>query len=228
MSQARVAPRGRIRVDVPGTLGRGVLIPALPRFHEKYPDIQIDMGVSDRPVDLISDNVDCVVRGGELLDQSLVARRVGELNYICCAAPSYLKRLGVPQRPEEIEGEHHHVVSYFSSRTGRVFPWNFQRGEEKIEVHGRYNLAVNDGGAYIVAGVAGLGLLRVPHFMAEPHLLAGELVPVLQDWQFEPLPLYIVYPPNRHLSSKVRVFVDWVVELLAEKAPLAPTLGAAR
>lgn len=222
MTQARVSPRGRIRVDVPGTLGRMVIIPALPKFRERYPDIQIDMGVSDRPVDLISDNVDCVVRGGELTDQSLVARRVGELQYAACASPGYLKRHGVPMHPNDVESDAHHVVSYFSSRTGRVFPWEMRKDGELLEIHGRYDLAVNDGSAYLEAGLAGMGLLRVPTFMAEPHLKSGALVEVLKDWQFVPIPLHIVYPPNRHLSTKLRAFVDWIVELLAVHAPVSP------
>jgi LysR family transcriptional regulator, regulator for bpeEF and oprC len=220
MTQARVNPRGRIRVDVPGTLGRGVIVPALPRFRERWPEIQLDLGVSDRPVDLISDNVDCVVRGGVLTDPSLVARRVGTLNYLACASPAYLKRCGVPNHPVDLEADPHRVVTYFSARTGRAIGWSLRRGDEALELEGRCDVAVNDGGAYMEATLAGLGVARMPTFMAAGPLARGELVPLFDDWRFESLPIHIVYPPNRHLSSKLRVFVDWIVELLAAQPHL--------
>lgn len=222
MTQARVSPRGRIRVDVPGMLGRMVVIPALPEFRRRFPDIQIDLGVSDRPVDLIGESVDCVLRGGELTDQSLVARRVGEFHFVACATPAYLQASGTPAHPLDLEDGTHRVVSYFSGRTGRVFPFEFRRGDERHEVHGRYDVAVNDGGAYLAAGLAGLGVIQAVRATAQPHLDDGSLVQVLSDWHADPLPIHVVYPPNRHLSTKLRAFVDWLVDLMARTAPIAP------
>jgi LysR family transcriptional regulator, regulator for bpeEF and oprC len=222
MMQARTTPRGRIRVDVPGTFGRMLLIPALPDFQARYPEIQLDLGVSDRPVDLISDHVDCVVRGGEITDLSLVARRIGELNYTLCASPDYLKRHGRPEDPSDLESEPHAVVTYFSARTGRPMPFAMSRrhGNEvdEREVYGRSSLSVNDGGAYLIAGLAGLGVIRIPNFMAAEPIADGRLVALFEDWQTRPVPLHVAYPPNRHLSSKLRVFVDWVAELVAAQA----------
>jgi len=214
MSRAKASPRGRLRIDVPSSVGRLVLIPALPQFHALYPDIQIDLGVSDRPVDLLSDNVDCVLRGGELTDQSLVARRLGEFLTITCATPDYLKRHGVPKHPRDLETGHT-VVGYMSHATGRANPFKFKNMKETIEIDGRYLVAVNDSGAYMAAGLAGLGVMRAPTFMVQPHIAKGELEAVLLDWCPEPIPIHVVYPPNRHLSNKVRVFVDWVAELFA-------------
>jgi LysR family transcriptional regulator, regulator for bpeEF and oprC len=222
MTQARVSPRGRIRVDVPGMLGRMVVIPALPEFRRRFPDIQIDLGVSDRPVDLIGENVDCVLRGGELTDQSLVARRVGEFRFVACATPGYLKASGTPAHPSDLEDGAHRIIGYFSSRTGRVRPFVFRRGEETHEVQGRYDLAVNDGGAYLAAGLAGLGVSQLVRNMAQPYLDDGSLVPLFPDWHFDALPVHVVYPPNRHLSTKLRAFVDWLVELMAQVAPITP------
>ena len=104
MSRAKANPRGRLRIDVPAALGQLLLMPALPDFLARYPDITIDMGVSDRPVDLIGENIDCVVRGGEITDQSLIARRIGEFHTVLAAAPSYLRRHGVPRQPGDLEG----------------------------------------------------------------------------------------------------------------------------
>lgn len=229
LSSAAASPKGRLRVDVPGVLGRLILVPALPAFHARYPDIQIDLGVSDRTVDVIADHVDCVVRAGELTDQSLMARRVGELQYHAYAAPSYLDRHGVPTHPRQLAEDPHRIVGYFASRTGKVFPYRMRRGDESVEIQGRYTLAVNDGGAYFVAGLAGLGIIRLPRFMAMQPLARGELAPVFEDWSFDPLPLHVAFPPNRHVSTKLRVFIDWVAELMAVYAPVArrpPATGA--
>lgn len=217
MSRAKANPRGRLRIDVGASLGRLVLIPALPDFHAKYPDIHIDLGVSDRPVDLISENVDCVLRGGVLTDQSLVARRVAEMYFVAAAAPAYLKRHGTPQHPSELEpGRGHRVVGFFSPRTGRPYPMDFSKDDEKFEFEGDYVLAVNDSNAYVAAALAGLGVVQAPTFMLQTHMSSGELEPVLSQWCAEPVPLHVVYPPNRHLSTKLRVFVDWVAELFAQ------------
>jgi LysR family transcriptional regulator, regulator for bpeEF and oprC len=214
MTSSQGRPSGRLRVDASSALGVLIIIPALPDFHTRYPEIQLDLGVSDRPVDLIGENVDCVVRAGRLTDQSLIARRIGALEFITCAAPSYLQRYGEPRHPGELESGHR-VVSYFIARSGRTLPLTFLAGEERHEVRGHAIVSVNDGNAYVAAGLAGLGVLQAPTFMLEPHLASGRLRQVLPGWRAEVLPLHVVYPPNRHISNRVRVFVDWVAELLA-------------
>jgi LysR family transcriptional regulator, regulator for bpeEF and oprC len=215
MSHAKVSPRGRLRIDVGASVGKQLLIPALPDFLARYPDIQIDLGVSDRPVDLIGENVDCVLRGGEITDQSLVARRIGEFHLIICATPEYLRRHGTPLHPQDIENNGHTVVNYFSHRTGRPYPFTFTKGDERIEIQGRHDVSVNDSTASLAAGLAGLGIVRTTTFMAQNHIAAGRLQPLLLDWCADSIPIYVVYPPNRHLSAKLRVFVDWVAELFA-------------
>lgn len=225
LSGAAAAPRGRLRVDVPSPLARLVLIPALPDFHAQYPDIQLDMGVSDRIVNIIGENVDCVVRGGELTDQSLMARHVGDLQLGVYAAPSYLARAGTPLHPRELEGTHHRVVGFLWARTGKALPYAMRAGSEAITVQGRYVLAVDDGNAYLAAGVAGLGVLWLPGYMAKAHLARGELVPLFGGWSLAPMPLYVAYAPNRHVSAKLRVFIDWVVALMAQHAPVAGRRG---
>ena len=221
LSSASLAPRGRLRVDVPSPLARMLLIPALPGFYARYPDIQLTMGVSDRIVDIIGENVDCVVRGGEITDQSLVARHVGDLQLGVYAAPSYLQRAGRPAHPRELEEGPHTTVGYLWLRTGKALPIAMLRGEERIEAQGRALLTVDDGNAYLAAGLAGLGMLWLPYYMAKPHLASGELLPLFEDWHMAPMPLYLAFPPNRHVSAKLRVFINWVVELLAEHAPTA-------
>jgi DNA-binding transcriptional LysR family regulator len=220
LSSAAALPRGRLRVDVPSPLARMILVPALPDFYAQYPDIQLDMGVSDRVVDLIGDKVDCVVRGGEIADQSLIARRVGDLQLGVYAAPSYLQRAGRPSHPRELEDSHHRIVGFLWARAGKPVPYAMQCGDESLKVQGRYVLAVDDGNAYLAAGLAGLGILWLPDYMAKAHRQRGELVPLLENWRLEPMPLYLAFPPNRHVSAKLRVFIDWVVELMAQHAPV--------
>ncbi|WP_277374497.1 LysR family transcriptional regulator [Pseudomonas sp. AA-38] len=222
LSSAALAPRGRLRVDVPSPFARLLLIPALPAFYARYPEIQLTLGVSDRIVDIIGENVDCVVRGGEITDQSLIARHVGDLQLGIYATPGYLQRSGMPLHPRELEDAGHSTVGFLWSRTGKVLPYAMQRGEERVESQGRPLLTVDDGNAYLAAGLAGLGMLWLPDYMAKPHLASGELVPLFEDWQMAPMPMYLAFPPNRHVSAKLRVFIDWIVALLAEHAPVAP------
>lgn len=221
LSSALAVPSGRLRVDVSSPLACLILIPALPAFHAHYPEIQIDMGVSDRLVDLIGDNVDCVLRGGELSDSSLMARRVGELRFGVYASPDYLERAGMPTHPRELEEPQHRVVGFLRARSGQVAAIAMRRAGESVTVRGRYVVAVDDGNAYLAAGLAGMGVLSLPQYLAETHVAHGALVPLFDDWRIDAMPLYVVYPPNRHLSAKLRVFINWVAELMAQKAPVA-------
>ncbi|WP_110993166.1 LysR family transcriptional regulator [Pseudomonas sichuanensis] len=215
LGEAAQRPRGKLRVDVPSPLARLVLVPALAEFHARYPDIQIEMGVSDRMVDIIGEHVDCVVRGGELLDQSLMARRVADLQLGVYAAAAYLERLGTPTHPGELEGSAHRVVGFLWARTGRPLPLNLARGAQHVQVQGHCVLAVDDGNAYLAAGLAGLGVLWLPDYMAREQVAQGALVRLFEDWQLAPMPLYVAYPPNRHVSARLRVFIDWVTQVAA-------------
>ncbi|MDI9856029.1 LysR family transcriptional regulator [Comamonas sp. 17RB] len=219
LSQARAAPRGRLRVDVGTSMARLLIIPRLAEFQARYPDIQIDLGVSDRTVDLIGDNVDCVIRGGELSEQSLVARRIGNLEFVTVAAPGYLAQYGTPQHPLDLENGHLNVI-YFSPVSMRRYPLEFHRGGEVLEIGSPAQLAVNEANAYVAAIVAGRGVGQITTFQAQSHLDAGELVQLLPEWTQPLLPVYVVYPPNRHLSAKVRAFVDWAAELFVQNPHL--------
>ncbi|TWC65029.1 LysR family transcriptional regulator [Pseudomonas sp. SJZ103] len=221
LSGAATLPRGRLRVDVPSPLASMILVHALPAFYARYPDIQIDMGVSDRIVDMIDENVDCVVRGGELTDQSLMARRVGDLPLGVFAAPSYLARVGTPAHPQELEDSNHRIVGFLWARTGKPLPYAMRKHLETLQIKGRYALAVDDGNAYLAAGLAGLGVLWLPTYMSKAFADRGELVPLFEDWTLDPMPLYVAFPPNRHISLKLRVFIEWVAELMAVHAPVS-------
>ena len=224
-ASARVQLRGRLRVDIGSSLANLILIPALPDFRARFPDIQLDLGVSDRPVDLIGDAVDCVIRGGALADTSLVARRIANLDYVTCASPVYLGARGVPKHPAELAAlpadaatppvPGHAIVSYFSSLTGRPFALHFQRGRDELVVEGRTSVGVNESTAHMTALLAGLGVGQTFRFMAEPHLRSGALQALLEGWTRPRHPLHLVYPSARHLNAKLRVFSDWVAQVFA-------------
>ena len=221
LSSAAMTPRGRLRVDVPSPLARLILVPALPAFHARYPDIQIDMGMSDRVVDLIGDNVDCVLRGGQITDQSLIARHVGDLQIGVYVAPSYVERLGAPAHPRELQNTDHCIVGFLSSRTSKIDPLVLCSENERIEITGNYVLAVDDGNAYLEAGLVGLGVIALPNYMAAAHQAVGALIPLFTQWRISPMPLYLAFPPNRHVNAKLRVFIDWIVEVMLQHVPIA-------
>ncbi len=214
MASSQTRPSGRLRMDVSAAIATQIILPALPRFHARYPEIQLDMGLSDRPADLIGENLDLALRAGAIQDQSLIARRIGEMQLVACATPGYLAQYGTPQHPNELETGHV-TIGYRSAGMSRILPFDFIGATETVEITCPYVVSVNEGIGYLAAGLAGLGLMQLPLFMAHEHLVAGRLVPILPGWSLAPRPLHIIYPPNRHLSNKVRVFVDWLAELFA-------------
>ena len=228
LSRNRLSPSGRLRVDAPTGLASELLIPALPDFFARYPDIQLELGCSDRQIDLVGEGVDCAVRGGALDDSSLIARRVAIMHFVTCASPAYLEKYGMPGHPNDLL--RHRCVNYFSARTGKIYDWDFSRDGERVQVQLPGDIAVNDSNAYVVAGLAGLGIVQMTNFMFAPLIRQGRLQVVLPDWTSDPLPVHVVYPQNRHLSAKVRVFVEWVAELFSNhpsmRLPKAPAPAA--
>lgn len=216
-ANARARPQGRLRVEVGSSLANFVLIPALRGFRQRYPDVQIDLGVSDRPSDLVKDGVDCVIRGGALPDSSLVARRVAQVGFVTCASPAYVRQYGQPAHPDDIE-RRHVPVHYLSSVSGRPFPMRFHRGSEAIEVTAAVGVSVNESTAHLSALRAGLGLGQTFEYMVAPHIATGELVPLLTDWTRPRYPISVLYPSTRYLSAKLRLFVDWTAEVFGELA----------
>ncbi|GHD23116.1 LysR family transcriptional regulator [Tianweitania populi] len=225
MSHSQAGPSGRLRVEMAGAFADLIVIPNLCDFYMSYPRIQLDIGVGDRLVDYIAENVDCALRGGTPTDQSLVARKVGELKMRTFASPLYLERHGAPTHPNDLT-EGHLAVGYLNAAAGRVLSMEFCRGDEVIEISPRYAISVNDARSYVNAIISGIGVGQAASFMVKDAVARGELVEILPDWECEVLPLYIVYPQTRHLSNKVRVFVDWLAKRV--QALKEPEQGKAR
>jgi LysR family transcriptional regulator for bpeEF and oprC len=221
ISVSHADPRGKIRLDMGTTIASLLVIPALPDFHARYPHVQVDIGASDRTADLAVEGIDCVIRGGNLADSSLIARRLGSLPFVSCATPGYLTAHDKLSHPSQLENGHT-LVRYFFASSGKYNKIELSKGDEKVAVEGTYVVAVNDSNAYLAAGVAGLGVLHTLRFMVQAQIDAGTLVPVLEDWAAQPNTLSVVYMPNRHLSVRVRAFVDWLVELFGNHPHVLP------
>lgn len=208
-------PRGRLRIDMAGALGRRLVMPKLFEFHSSYPALELALGFQDRRIDLVQEGVDCAIRMGALEDSSFVARRIGFVPCVTAVAPGYLALHGAPQTVEALKG--HTAVKYFIGQSERVVDFDFVVQAQAVHVKMQGMVAVNDAEAYLSCGVNGLGIIQVPFFMAKPHLQTGELVEVLPGFTPMPQPISAVYPQKLHLSPNVRVFVDWVAELLGRR-----------
>jgi len=212
LTQRQATPRGRLRVDAPTLIARTVIVPALPQLFGRHPGLELALAGNERHVDLVEAGIDCALWVGEVEYPGLVARRVGSLYFATCAAPSYLSAHGAPQHPRDLR--QHRCLNHFSPRTGDTIEWAFSKGGERVQAVFPGSLALEDENSYVAAAEAGIGIAQVPAFILKEAMERGVLELVLADWFPEPLPLSIVYPQNRHLSRKVRVFVDWLAQLL--------------
>ena len=200
-------PRGRVRAVVPFSFGRVTLVPELPGFLRRYPEITVELDFSDRPVDLVAEGFDVAVRTGTVTDSQLVTRLLTRGPQVTFAAPSYLREQGTPDTPEQLRA-HNCLVGRFGPE------WTF-KGEagrpQTIRVRG--NIVVNNGDALREAAVAGLGIAQGTWWLARKDLEAGAVVPILEDYALEGMPVCVLYPAQRHFPAKVRAFIDFLVSI---------------
>ncbi|WP_158780659.1 LysR family transcriptional regulator [Pantoea sp. BAV 3049] len=204
-------PKGLLRVNMQGTLAKNFVVPALGDFMARYPDIRLQISEDDRFVDLVREGIHCVLRAGNLQDSSMVGRRVTQLEQITVASPGYLEKYGVPESLEELAG--HYAVNYISSATGRAMPLEFVVGDEVKIVQLPELVAVNGADLYTAASLAGMGIVQIPRYRVLQELEEKKLAIVLPELLPPPIPVSVLYPQNRHLSQRVRVFVDWISEI---------------
>ena len=203
---------GKLKVDVPSRLGRMVISPALPDFFARYPNIELELGVTDRNIDLVREGVDCAIRAGNLADSSLVSRKLAEMAVANCASKAYIAEHGMPLRIADLE--HHWAVNYASPTTGRVLPWEYvENGVEKTLAM-RSKVTVNNAEIYLASCLSGMGLIQVPGCDLIEYYQSGELVDVLPHLRPSPMPVYALYPHRRHLSRRVQAFIEWLQGLL--------------
>ncbi|MFQ6349648.1 LysR family transcriptional regulator [Pseudomonas sp. R11F] len=206
-----VAPKGRLRVDLHGTLAKYFVVPALPQFMARYPDIELSISEADRFVDLIAEGVDCVLRAGNLGDSALIGRRVANLRQVTSASPAYLRKYGEPKSLAELSG--HRAVNYVSRTTAKLFPFEFMVNGELREVIIEGALSVFGAEIYSASAVAGLGIIQCPHYRMADLIERGVMREILRETPPPLMPVSVLYPQNRHMSPRVRVFVDWLAEI---------------
>lgn len=211
-------PSGTLSVDTVSGLAQLVLVPHLHDFLTRYPDLKLELTINGKPIDLVQEGVDVVIRVGDTVDDTMVARRIGRLKLAFYGSPRYLKEHGTPLTPEDLR--QHKAINYLSSRNGKEMPWVLAKGDVRHELLLPSAISTNDTEAYIGCALDGHGLALITRMMAQPYVDSGRLVEILSDWQEDDLPISAMYPQNRHLSAKVRVFVDWVAELFAKHPDL--------
>lgn len=215
-SQLQRVPRGRLRINAPMSFGRLHIAPAIPAFLRRYPDIEIELTMDDRVVDLVEGGFDLAIRSGLLPDSSLVARKVAVSRTVLCASPKYLDRRSAPVSPEQLLKHNCILYTYFRDAN----EWTFMRDNRRQSVRVSGNYQANNGEALHEAVLQGIGIGRSPTFIAGPDLATGRLVPVLPDYTMPSQDIYVVWPERRHLPAKVRAFVDFLRELIADPIPI--------
>ncbi|QYJ19556.1 LysR family transcriptional regulator [Achromobacter sp. ES-001] len=207
------APKGLLRVNAQGTLAKYFVMPGLPGFLERYPDIVLHLGEDDRLVDLVREGVDCVLRAGALQDSSLAGRQIALMPQVTVASPAYLARFGTPAGLDDLA--HHRAVDYVSSASGRAIALDFMVDGRNVTARPASVVSVTGAELYTSAALAGLGLVQVPRYRVERELAAGHLRIVLPHLPPAPMPVSVLYPQNRQVSARVRVFTQWLVQVFA-------------
>jgi LysR family transcriptional regulator, regulator for bpeEF and oprC len=208
-------PRGKLRVDLQGTLARTFVLPRLDAFLDRYPDVTLEISLGDRLADLVREGIDCVLRVGELADSAMVGRRVATLRQVTCAAPAYVARHGVPHSLDDLP--RHRAVNFLAP-DGKPFSFDYVVDGAVRHVTLPGVVAVTDADAYVACAERGLGLVQLPRYHVARQLAQGTLLEVLPQWQAPALPVSVLHPHARQLSPRVRVFVDWLADVMAAAA----------
>ncbi len=213
VARFRAQPKGLLRVNVGTAFGTHQLSPALPEFLARHPDVQVELTVTDRVVDLIEEGADLGIRVGTLVDSSLVARKICEVERVVCASPAYLRKHGTPRKPADLPQHNCLAIAYAPNL--RHWPFTTKEGGvQHIEVAG--NASANNADTLLQLALVGVGVIRLSDVIVGAALREGRLVPLLQDVHHsEPLPLHAVYPSGRHRSPKVAAMVEFLVQRFA-------------
>jgi LysR family transcriptional regulator, regulator for bpeEF and oprC len=208
LKDARLKPSGNLRLDMPVSFGRLKVMPLLGAFQAQYPDIKLRVTFNNRYIDPVEDSVDICVRLGQLLDSSLIARRLSGTQFRVVGAPGYFEKRGKPKRIDDLAAHDCLAFTYLETRLAR--PWRFMDGGVAKTLMPQGAMSFSDGAAVCDAAIAGYGLAQLQGYFADAPIATGDLIPVLEKFQPELEPVWLVYPPTRHLSPKVRVFVDFM------------------
>jgi len=211
-------PKGTLRVDLPGTLGRTLVLPRIGEFCSAYPEVSLNLSLTDRLVDIMQEGIDCSLRVGHLQDSSMVGRQIGTMRFVTCAAPSYLERHGIPRTIQDLQS--HYSVVHLSGRTGRAFDWELDVDGKPVKVDLGGPITVNDADANMLCALQGLGMAQAAVYQVRKHLESGALVQVLPDSPPTAMPISLLYPQGRMTTPKLSVFADWLRALFDGDAAL--------
>ncbi len=213
VTQMQTTPTGTLRITAPVLFGSTVLSSLISEFMDLHPQLNIDLVLSDQMLDLVQEGIDIAFRIGQLEDSSLIGRYLGDVRAVMCASPEYLRRFGTPHHPDDLSN--HRLIT-----ASRWLQWNMEGpGGEEINIPVKPKLQANDFASLYALALSGSGVTPLPALIAAPAIQAGELVPVLADYPFEASPIHALYPSNRHLSAKVRSFVEFVIDNIRPNPP---------
>lgn len=215
VTQLQGEPQGQLRINAPMSFGRLHVAPLIPKFLKRYPRLQIDLVMDDRKVDLVAEGFDLSIRGGILPDSTLIARKLAPIHQVLCASPEYIERHGLPGKPEELTG--HNCVLFSLSSDANKWTLIDADGSQSVLVSGSYQ--VNNSEALLEALRAGVGIGRLPTFVAGPDLKTGRLVKLFESWRIPDFAMYAVFPEREYLPAKVRVFLDFAIEYFGGDEP---------
>lgn len=216
VSESRGVARGRLRVEVPVSLGRRIIVPALPRFIQQNPELTVQMSMNDRVADLVQEGIDCALRVGNLSDSSLIARRVGSFRGLTCASPEFIARVGLPQSPDDLKPEH--CIAMFRLGGNLIRPWIFRKEGVEKSITPQAALSFSDPESAVAAAISGAGFVRSLDFTVEAQIASGLLQPVLEDWNEEAIwPVSVVYPQHRQPTAKIKAFIEFVSGLFPQQ-----------
>jgi len=220
LREARLTPSGNLRVDMSVAFGRLKLVPLLGLFAARYPGIRLSLSFTDRYVDLIDEGIDVCARLGVLQDSSLIARRLTEAQFRVAGTPDYFAKHGKPKTPEDLANHNCLAFTYRDSRLIR--DWRFVVDGAETALTPRGTMSFSDGGALCEAACAGYGLAQLHQYYLDSEIARGKLIAVLDKFKPEPTPIWLVYPPTRHLTPKVRAFVDFMTAQFHEPRATRP------
>lgn len=209
-------PRGLLRINLPSTVGRTLVVPHLAQFHAACPEVHLQLSLTDRLIDLTQEGIDCALRVGDLQDSAFIGKQIGQMRFVTCASPAYLARHGTPHTLAELAA--HRGIMHYSGRTGRAFDWDFLQDKEVVRVQMAGPIAVNDADASVDCALQGLGLAQAAVYQVRRHLDSGALVAVLPAHPPTPMPMSLLTPQGSLAAPKVQAFAGWLTGLLAENA----------
>ncbi|MEO0770548.1 MAG: LysR family transcriptional regulator [Cyanobacteria bacterium J06649_4] len=214
LTQTQSTPKGTLRVDLSTAFGRIHVAPALARFAAAYPDLQVKVSLSDRLIDLSEEGIDVAVRVGSSPDSRLIAYPLAKAPFVVCAAPAYLERFSLPESPEDLK--EHSCINFIYPQSGRAFEWIFQQNDESFEMAVKGHLSFDSTEAVLESAIAGAGIAQLHRYIAGNAIQKGQLQPLLENYKAEGKPITLVYPQKKHLSAKVKVFIEFMKELVVE------------